>query len=150
MFLTLQTVYLLLTPKDSGYSETIKNFLSSLDFTLLEFRFFRINDSLPKMQLVDDYIPLRDAYGDTLVNVFGMYYNTVIANTLGKMFIWAGFFGLTLPVSLIARRLLGADSENMHTWPEKYFFSGTMIIFFAMQQPLCLAVFAEIGLERST
>ena len=145
MFITLQTVYLLLSPKDSSYSQTIQTFLSAFDFTLLEFRFFQLNDSLPRMQLVDDYIPLRGVYGDTLSHVYGMYYNTIVANILGKLFIWAGFFGITLPLSLVARKLLGSDSENMYAWPDKYFFSGTMMIFFTMHQPLCLAAFAEIG-----
>ena len=97
------------------------------------------------MQLVDDFIPLRAVYGETLTNIYGMYYNTIVANILAKIFIWAGFFGITFPISLIARRLLGSDSENMYAWPDKYFFSGTMMIFFTMQQPLTLAAFAEIS-----
>lgn len=97
------------------------------------------------MQLVDDFIPLRGVYGETLTNVYGMYYNTIVANILGKLFMWGGFFGVTFPISLVARRLLGSDSENMYAWPSKYFFSGTMMIFFTMQQPLTLSAFAEIS-----
>ena len=97
------------------------------------------------MQLVDDFIPLRGVYGETLTNVYGMYYNTIVANILGKLFMWGGFFGVTFPISLVARRLLGTDSKNMYAWPSKYFFSGTMMIFFTKQQPLTLAAFAEIS-----
>ena len=65
------------------------------------------------------------------------------------MFIWVGFFGVSFPISLMARKLLGSDSENMYTWPEKYFFSGTMMIFFSMLQPLTLAAFAEVSQGRT-
>jgi hypothetical protein len=133
MFITIQTVYYLLSPQRAGYSIPIKNFLSAFDFTLLEFRFFQLNDRMATMQLVDEFIPLRAVYGETLTNIYGMYYNTIVANILAKVLIWAGFFGITYPISLVARRLLGSDSENMYAWPDKYFFSGTMMIFFTMQ-----------------
>ncbi len=40
MCITLQTMYLLLSPSRLGYSIPIKNFMSAFDYTLLEFRFF--------------------------------------------------------------------------------------------------------------
>jgi hypothetical protein len=128
----MQTVYLLISVKDSGYSTTIKDFLSAFDFSLLEFRFLKLTEAMTEFKIVDDFIPLRGVYGETVVNVYGMYFNTIVANVFCKILIWALFFGITLPISIIARRLFGQDSENMFTWPDKYLFSGTMMIFFAM------------------
>jgi hypothetical protein len=67
-----------------------------------------------------------------------------VVNIFRKCLIWALFFLVGFPMSLAARKLFGPDSENMYAWPDKYFFSGTMMLFFSMIQPLALAALAEV------
>ncbi len=79
-----------------------------------------------------------------------MYYNSVVVNVFKKGIIWLAFFVIGLPLSFAGRKLFGQDSDNMYSWPNKYFFSGTMMLFFAMLQPLALASFAEVTQGQST
>ena len=68
-----------------------------------------------------------------------------MVNSLRKLYFLGAYLVIGYPVALVARRLFGQDSDNMYTWLEKYWFSGTMMIFFSMVQPLAFAALAEIN-----
>jgi hypothetical protein len=68
-----------------------------------------------------------------------------VVNSLRKLYFLGAYFVIGYPVALVARSLFGQDSDNMYAWPEKYWFSGTMMVFFFMVQPLAFAAMAEIN-----
>lgn len=82
--------------------------------------------------LVDDFIPLRGVYWEELHTIYGLYYNSTVVNIFNKAILWVLFFGIGFPLSLVGRKLFGKDSDNLYSWPDKYFFSGTMLMFFSM------------------
>jgi hypothetical protein len=66
VLLTLQAFYLILTtPEGSGAPLSIRTFLSTFDWTFLEFRFLPLN-ALHAGSLIDAHIPLRGIYSDDL------------------------------------------------------------------------------------
>ncbi len=68
-----------------------------------------------------------------------------MVNSLRKLYFLGAYFAIGYPMALLARRLFGQDSDNMYAWPDKYWFSGTMMVFFSMVQPLAFAAMAEIN-----
>eukprot|EP00347_Sterkiella_histriomuscorum_P004310 403360935 len=144
-FISLQSIYLMLVIKNSNYPVCIYSFLKNFDFTLLEFRFIPV---FLKEDFIDTYIPRRGIFSDELENL-SYYYNTVVYNVFRKIVLWLAYFFVLLPFAGLGRKLFGEDSDIFQIWPDKFFFSGTMIIFFAQIQPLTLASLAEINLERN-
>jgi hypothetical protein len=66
VLLTLQAFYLLLiTPERSGAPTSIRTFLSTFDWVLMEFRLLPLN-LLHADSLIDAHIPLRGIYSDEL------------------------------------------------------------------------------------
>jgi hypothetical protein len=66
VLLTLQAFYLLLiTPERSGATTSIRTFLSTFNWVLLEFRFIPLN-ALHADSLIDAHIPLRGIYSEEL------------------------------------------------------------------------------------
>jgi hypothetical protein len=61
---------------------------------------------IPIDGIIDEYIPLRGIYGQKFTKIYGLYYNTVVVNILGKLLIWCIFFA-TYPIAILARRLFG-------------------------------------------
>lgn len=113
--------------KNSDYPTCMYSFLRNFDFAMLEFKFIPV---FLKDYFIDTYIPRRGIFSDEF-ETLGYYYNTVVYNLFRKIFLWLLYFFVLLPLSMVTKKLLGEDSDTFQTWPDKFFFSGTMILFFA-------------------
>ena len=114
--------------KDYPITPLLKAFMSNFDFTLLELK------NIPIFlldEMIDSYVPLRGVFSDEISN-YGLYYNTILVNNFRKILFCTIYFLILLPISLIARKLFGKDSDTINSWPDKYFFSGTTILFYAI------------------
>ncbi|CDW81534.1 UNKNOWN [Stylonychia lemnae] len=125
---------------DSNFSGSIYSFLMYFDFVLFEFKFIPV---LIKDYIIDTYIPLRGIFTNEL-EAIGIYYNAISFNIFRKIMFWLIYFFVILPLSVILKRIFGDDSEVFNVWPDKFFFSGTMIIFFMQLQAFMMPAIAEI------
>jgi hypothetical protein len=63
---------------------------------------------------------------------------------------WGFYFLIFFPFSWVTKRLFRQDSDNLYVWPDKFFFSGTMLLFFTMLQPLTMAALAEVQVSATS
>ena len=145
-WVTAQSLYLLLLNGNTPYPSSIYTFLRYFDFVLMEFKFVPV---LIQDLVSDQYIPKRGIFQEELEN-YGFYYNTISITTFRKILFWLCYFLVLLPVSLLTKRLFGEDSDNLYSWPDKFFFSGTMTLFFIQIQPFVMAGLAEVWLNQTT
>ena len=145
-WVTAQSLYLLLLSGSTPYPSSIYTFLRYFDFVLMEFKFIPV---LIQDLVTDEYIPQRAIFSDEL-EYYGFYYNTISITAFRKILFWLCYFLALLPLSLLARRLFGEDSDNLHSWPDKFFFSGTMTLFFSQVQPFVMAGLAEVQLNQTS
>lgn len=137
----MQSLFLALIVKNANYSSCVRSFLRPLDFTLFEFKFIPI---FLKDYIIDTYLPRRGLFSEEIETSLGLYYNSISYNIFRKIILWLVYFFVLYPLSGLLKMIFGLKSDALAAWPDKYFFSGTMIIFFSMIQPMLVPAIAEI------